>query len=276
MTDSFGPASERRIAANERQRVSQKALDDEYRAVLKEIKSEFKGERDAERFFEDKYQDKTFLRRQFFRERFLDPSTTTATKEKVALIAAWRGANTISSLVMKMLTGQLGPFTYQTHYDGFYRYWRHYPTHSEVNPVRWGVIRLQTDQHNGTIIKHWSADYVIKNELKDNYPIDWQKFRQPSDQGHAFFVHGRMYALSFRRGNIRSIILNFPEEAENVKSETLNGLMLTSRKVGGAIFAAGLLVVHCDNSLARSALSLKTFTDWIRIIVSADKTMLHE
>jgi hypothetical protein len=257
------------------------ALDREYQDALKSLKARFEGKHKAvETFFEELYGSDSFLRREFFRKRFREPTVVTTVTEKLAIVSAARRISSVSipNLILPLIDKSSPEQTHTTDHDGFYRYWRHYPSDNCTNPVRWGVIKLETDESQGTTVKHWSFDYMTRELGLDHQhaTVDWTKFAQPEDQGYAFFVRKRMFALSFRDLNVRSLISGEPGGTRYRTKEIVNGIMLTSRSTSGALFSAGFVMVHQDHEWANKPLPLRTFELHVKMKVEDAKKMLFE
>ena len=257
------------------------AIESEYQAALASLKQKFDSDHKAvEKHFAQLYQDNTFLRREFFRKRFHNPNFKTKLTEKLAVISAARGGSAVSlsRLVLELIDRSNQVSTHTNEHDGFYRYWRHFPTDHAIDPVRWGVIKLETDERLGTIIKHWSFDFM-KRELAlahKQAEIQWEQYTQPEDQGHAFFVRKRMFAMSFRDLNIRSIICSEPGGLQKKTSQIINGVMLTTRSTSGSIFSGGFVMVHQEHHLARSPLTLSDFEFFVKMQAEDQRKILFE
>lgn len=241
-------------------------LEKQYQAALNEIRVRFNGNgRAAEAYFEKLFKSSTFLRREFFQSRFKNSTCKTTATAKLAVIAAVGKLpqHSLASQVLKRITRTDDELPLTDKCDGFYRYWRYYPTQQQdLDPVRWGVIELRTNQNTGTTFNHWSYDEIGRRELL-NDPPNWCEFKDPEDSGFGFFsTRRRMFLMAFRVDNIR---LGIASLIENLKTDVANGVVLTTRKGSGAVFAAGFVMAHESTDITRKPMRKKEFLTYIKM-----------
>jgi hypothetical protein len=261
-------------------KAAQLSLQKEYGRALESLRTEFGASgKAAEAYFASLYGDESFLRHTFLQSRFNDPKASTDVKDMVALIGARKmlPSHSLSNQILDFIFDDRGSRGFTNEFDGFYRYWRHYPTEKTLTPVRWGVINLKTGPADGTRFKHWSHDWIVSKSLrKGDQPAPWSRFSEPEDEGYSFFTATRIFLLGFRTNNIRSAIGSSPGRGDRKKSTVVNGIVLTTRKGSGGVFSAGFAMVHEDHPMAQKSLTQDKFQSLTKLYVDESKTMIHD
>jgi hypothetical protein len=266
------------------------SIDRDFSEVVRELDDRFKGSgRQAELFFEKQFGTKKFFRREFFQQLFNARSakeglgTKIDFKHKLALIAAYRRPSKQNSAtaLAKLISGD-GPHPAASDetfkgLDGFYRYWRYYPTVTHPDReegARWGVIKLDTVDECYMNFSHWSHDEIQRRPLQGSgVPFPWDSFTNPNDTGFAFHVPARVFCLGFRSQNIRMVVINVPDVS--LDKALFNGIMVTTRQRSRTVFAAGFVMVHQTNSLAMKDMKYEEFRREVGLTINPETLIIH-
>jgi hypothetical protein len=255
----------------------QSEVDRTFNSVIAQIRTQAHGSgRAASREISSKF-DETIFGRQFFQDRFNDPDAATRTQHKLALIAAHRipSEQSIAEYIFRRIVTDDQSVALTKKYDGFYRYWRHYPNEHPSRFLRWGIIRLETVDNLYTAFSHWSHDEIIRRGYNKKWRLtSLDGFRDPEDTGYAFYSQAKLFALGFREGNIRLTIVDVP--AERQEEATYTGIVLTTKKHGGSnIFAAGFIMVHASNKSFWKEMTQKAFEKGDTFETSKERVIIH-
>lgn len=217
----------------------------------------------------------TVFGRTFFRRIFNAPESIKL-KEKLALIAAHRmpSEQSISEMIFRRIVQDDQSIPLTPRYDGFYRYWRHFPNEPTGNALRWGIIKIETIENMYTSFSHWSFDEIKARKFdRGGNPGGLDVFVDPEDTGYVFYSHSKLFALGFREGNIRLTIADAP--SGNLKTAKFTGIVLTTKKQGSNIFSAGFVMVHSDHVQFRRRMTQQAFLDEVSVAAKAEHRIIH-
>jgi hypothetical protein len=250
-------------------------IEREYVSAVEQIKNRVsENSRAAAREFESKFGEQVFSK-SFFDARFKDPQKTDL-QTKLALIAAERlpSEEEIAEGIFRRIVEDDQSKLLTKRYDGLYRYWRHYPIERDPNQLRWGLIQLSTFGNSYTQFSHWSYDSIGHLNLEeDGRPVSLDRRGDPEDTGFAFYSGSKMFALGFRKGNIRLAIAHVPDESQAKAKYT--GIVLTTRKHGSNIFSAGFLMVHQSHPLFNEHVSQEKYYEEVSFEVRKEHMIIH-
>jgi hypothetical protein len=259
---------------------SSNSIQETYSKVVLELRDRFdRSGRHAEEYFEKLLGSKRFFRREFLQEIFNDPTKSVDTKAQLALIAAHRlpTEQNIASAISNYIFDPDDTTSNATGFDGFYRYWRSYPTVTQpqdADCVRSGVIKLDVIDAHCAKFSHWSHDEIQRRPLhQKGAPMPWEKFTDPEDVGFSFFTSARIFSLGFRRQNIRMVVTNVPGDPLN--KALFNGIVLTTRKRSRNVFAAGFVMAHQTNNICSRDMHYDEFRQEIGLSVNAQTLIVH-
>jgi hypothetical protein len=250
-THSFYPPLIRQPVMPQEKRRLQSEVDRTFSLALEQIRDRAHNSgRAAAKEINSKFDENVFGRT-FFQDRFKTPDIRTTIKQKLALIAAHRipSEQSIAEIIFRRIVKDDQSLSLTKKYDGFYRYWRHYPHEHRSRFLRWGIIRLETIQNLYTVFSHWSHDEILRRRYNKEWSAtSLDRFQDPEDTGFAFYSQAKLFALGFREGNIRLTIADVP--AGRQEDAIYTGIVLTTKKHGGSnIFAAGFIMVHVSNNI---------------------------